>query len=211
MRVNPIDPIYKLIKENSGLIGRCLRGVKVPDYCEFEDLEQVGRIALMKAAQKYDPNKGCKFSTYAYYYIKGNITRTIHENVSILSQKGLYRMASKNYDVKLPVVTPLIMDETEDDYNPKAIPSVDNSKVLDVALDCYKLKRLYDKYFYVLTPKQKEAIEIFYFKLRDDGRAYKMKDIAEELNTSTSAISTRIRLGCQTLKKKIGNYLDVYI
>ena len=115
MRVTPVNCIYKLIKENTGLISRCLRGVKVPDYCELEDLEQVGKIALIKAAQKYDPNKGCKFSTYAYYYVKGYITRTIHENCSILSQKGLYRMASKNNDVKLPVVIPLTVNETEGD------------------------------------------------------------------------------------------------
>lgn len=43
----------------------------------FFDLIQEGNIGLMKAAKKYDYNKGFHFSTYASYWIRQGITRAI--------------------------------------------------------------------------------------------------------------------------------------
>ncbi len=42
-----------------------------------EDLEQEGLIGLLKAASKFDKNKGTKFSTYATYWIKKKILAAI--------------------------------------------------------------------------------------------------------------------------------------
>lgn len=50
----------------------------------FEDLIQEGNIGLLKAINKYDVDKGFKFSTYASWWIKQCITRAISENNEVI-------------------------------------------------------------------------------------------------------------------------------
>ena len=46
----------------------------------FMDLVQEGSLGLMKAAEKFDYSKNCKFSTYATWWIKQTIMRAIANN-----------------------------------------------------------------------------------------------------------------------------------
>jgi RNA polymerase primary sigma factor len=43
----------------------------------LQDLIEEGNIGLMKAVDRYDPERGCKFSTYATWWIRQAVTRSL--------------------------------------------------------------------------------------------------------------------------------------
>ncbi|MGW0797127.1 sigma-70 family RNA polymerase sigma factor [Streptomyces sp. NPDC002692] len=60
----------------------------VPRYLEqgldYDDLFQHGALGLMRAARKFDPAKGFKFSTYATWWVRQSITRAIADEGAVI-------------------------------------------------------------------------------------------------------------------------------
>ena len=51
---------------------------------DYEDLCQEGYIGLIKAAERFDPEAGTTFSTYAHYWIIQQISRAVYNTGSII-------------------------------------------------------------------------------------------------------------------------------
>lgn len=47
--------------------------IKLPKHYDIEDLVSDGVVGLLSATERFDPNRGVKFETFATYYIKGAI------------------------------------------------------------------------------------------------------------------------------------------
>ena len=47
---------------------------------ELLDLIQAGNIGLLTAVKKFNPDRGCKFSTYATFWIRQTVSRAVHDS-----------------------------------------------------------------------------------------------------------------------------------
>lgn len=69
--------IEKLVNSNLRLVTSIAKKYRLASNngLSYEDLIQYGNMGLMKAALKFDYKKGCRFSTYASFWIKQSVIR----------------------------------------------------------------------------------------------------------------------------------------
>ncbi len=69
------DSVDRLVEECQGLVRSLAVGIhrKLPPTVDLDDLIAYGQVGLVEAAREFDPNRGNRFSTYAYYRIRGAI------------------------------------------------------------------------------------------------------------------------------------------
>lgn len=135
--------INVLIKENEKLIYSIITKYS---YCfDIDDLYQVSIIGLINAYKNYKDNKNTKFSTYAYFYILGEVKNFIRESNYFKVSKDLVKLntlidkTSSYLEQKLQKVPTLeeislylkidykLLEEAKDITN--LVESLDNDKV----------------------------------------------------------------------------------
>ena len=65
----------QLIEESQGLVRFLARQIhrRAPQHVELDDLIAYGQVGLAEAARDFDPAQNIKFTTFAYYRIRGAI------------------------------------------------------------------------------------------------------------------------------------------
>lgn len=120
------------VEKNMGLVKMvaqkyCHRGLP------FEDLMQEGCIGLLKAINRYDLSKGCKFSTYAIWQIRASIIRAIEDTSRIVRvPNNVYQQIGKYSNVKQKLSKENFIEPTVEDI----------AKVLGISIEkAYELEQ----------------------------------------------------------------------
>ena len=148
---------------------------------ELEDLVQEGCIGLMTAAERYEPGRGYRFSTYAYYWIMQRMQRALEENTNLIRWPG-YRVRelvranrrgeTEHLSLGERAVVPLESDEgiMEDPWH-------GSTDTLNHAM----LKEKIDAVLRTLTYRQREIIKLrfglgngFTYTLDEVGRIFNL-------------------------------------
>ncbi len=84
----------KLVEENTGLIYMVVNRFRNRGT-EPEDLFQIAAVGLLKAIDRFDPQLGMQFSTYAVPLMMGEIRRHLRDDGPIKVSRGYKMLASK--------------------------------------------------------------------------------------------------------------------
>lgn len=68
---------------------------KYQGYKDKEDLYQVGMIGLINAYNNFDNTKEVRFSTYAFPYIVGEVSKYVRENNNLRISRDLIKLGKK--------------------------------------------------------------------------------------------------------------------
>lgn len=82
--------IENIIEKNEYLVYSIIN--KYCYYFDKDDLYQVGMIGLINAYKNFDDSKNTKFSSYAYFYILGEVKKYIRESNFLKISKELVKL-----------------------------------------------------------------------------------------------------------------------
>jgi len=83
----------RLVEANVALVAHLARRMRPASaHVSHADLVQEGVLGLMQAVERFDPDRGHRFSTYATWWIRGSILRALRAapaQVSLTGEDGL--------------------------------------------------------------------------------------------------------------------------
>jgi RNA polymerase sigma-B factor len=72
----------QLVRLNAGLVRKIAHRVSHQCAEPYEDLEQIGYLGLIRAIERFNPEQGCAFSSFAVPYIRGEMLHFLRDRGS---------------------------------------------------------------------------------------------------------------------------------
>jgi len=156
---------------------------------ELEDLIAFGNIGLFEAAERFNPDKGVKFITFAVWYIRAELQKALND-LSRTVRIPSHKTATEEQYIK-SIHAPVGDDENKETYADRYLAADSTKSARDTADLQFDLQRALNQ----LKPKQAEAICRFY----GIGLEYPqcMDQIAEEMGVTNERARQLVR-GAET-------------
>jgi RNA polymerase sigma-B factor len=97
---NPtVEVRNRLVRLNAGLVRKIAHRMSYQSTEAYEDLEQIGYLGLIRAIERFNPEHGCAFSSFAVPYIRGEIMHFLRDRSCAVKVprrwQDLYRQGQK--------------------------------------------------------------------------------------------------------------------
>lgn len=146
---------------------------KFKSFSDKDDLFQVGMLGLISAYKNYDESLETKFSTYAYYYIYGEINKYVRESKCIKVSKDLVKLNKSIEKCKEVMRQRLKREPTTTEIS--LILEIEEEKIKEAQLATLEVKSL--DYTY-----NEEDINLYNsVKIEDKETSPSILDLKEEL------------------------------
>lgn len=179
----------ELIVEYSRLIYYIIKQMGL--FYDCDEYYDVGVIGLIKAARDFDETRECKFSTFAYKYIRTEIIRLVHYK---------HRYKRKINFLTVPLDEPL--SENGFTYE-EIIPSDIN--VEEEVEQKILLEKIY-KVIDMLDEKDRFIIKSYYGLDGYERKNY--REIGEVFNLSKTAIRIRLQKNIKIIKRVLAKEIE---
>ena len=177
------------VEEHLGLVHSICKKYK-NSMLEYDDAVGYGMIGLAKASKSFDETLGYNFSTYATFYIRGEVCQAIRDKVGLIGSR------KEKSEGRAKIAVPFSLLMTEGDGEDKdmmfEIP-IDDTFVDNIAVTS-DIRIAISK----LSKSEKEII----FKRFWEEKSQVM--ISKELGISQAGISRRLRKALNSISSDIG-------
>ena len=202
--------VYKVIQKYQG-------------YGDFEDLHQAGMLGLLKAVEHLDEERLESFSSYAKFYIQGEVNQFLRENKAIKLSKEVISL-TRQYDLAKERLAQQFgrCPSREEiafvlEIEPQKVQEIEQAKIQTLSLDYQREDMDLSYYNFIkqeevayqaefqdlhqaienLPSPDKEIILAQFFEEKTQ------MEIAQELGISQVQVSRKKERGLQYIKQKV--------
>jgi RNA polymerase sigma-B factor len=100
------EALDELVRRNQNLLHHILKRFAYADE-PYEDLLQVANLGLIKAAQRFDPDRGVKFSTYATALVDGEVRHHLRDSLLMRQPRWVKKVYAQIQDTSNELIRKL--------------------------------------------------------------------------------------------------------